>query len=83
MGHRADIVLTGGTGGTVRIDGEQFGGVTGINLSHDVRAGLPRLTVDFILSEGADVAVGVADVSVPQKTRDALIALGWAPPDGA
>lgn len=83
MGHRADIVLTGGAGGSVRIDGEPFGGVTGINLSHDVRAGVPRLTVDFVLTEGVDVAVGVAEVSVPQKTHDALIALGWTPPDGA
>lgn len=76
--RNARLHLTpGGTGSFVELDGQRLPGVRGVTLTHKVRR-TPTITVDLVMHE---IEVdGEMTVTVPDKTREALIALGWTPP---
>ncbi|MEV1202801.1 hypothetical protein [Microbispora rosea] len=66
-----------GYGSSLEVDGQRLPGVRGINLDASARH-TPRLVVDLLMHE---IEVdGEMTVSVPDKTREALVALGWTPP---
>lgn len=63
--------------GVVALDGDPLDGVRGLDLSAEAGE-IPRLTLDLLVNE---VQVnGEMTVTVPDATREALIALGWTPP---
>lgn len=75
----ARITLTpGGHGSTIEVDGQRLTGVRGISIRANVHE-IPQLDLDLRMQE-AEID-GEVFVSVPDKTRDTLIALGWTPPD--
>ena len=77
MPTRSARIKLGLTDGRVEIDGQRLTGVTGISLDATVDS-TPRLTVDLNLHQ-VDIEGDMA-VTVPEKTRAALVALGWTPP---
>lgn len=70
-------LMPGGFGSEIEVDGQRIPHVQAVHL--DAKAScLPSLTLDLLLHE---VEIdGVMNVSVPEKTRETLIALGWTPP---
>jgi len=63
--------------GTIEVDGQRLTGVRGIHI--DGRYGhIPRVTLDLLVHE-IDGTVE-AEVIVPDRTAQTLIALGWTPP---
>ena len=85
---RAEIRIGGdlrGARGTITVDGKQLTGVTGFTLSHSVLDAIPKLEVELLVIEDAALCEE-AHVTIPDRTRETLIALGWTPPtddDGA
>jgi len=61
----------------IEVNGQPLTGVTSITLHGAVRE-IPSLTVDLLLNE-AEVD-GEVVVTVPTKTADTLVALGWTAP---
>lgn len=78
MARVAKLHLTpGGFGSEIEVDGQRIPHVRSVHLDAKVME-LPSLTLDLLLHE---VEIdGVMNVTVPDETRDALIALGWTPP---
>lgn len=74
--NKVNLSLRPGSG-VIALDGEALNGVRGLDLS--ATAGeIPSLTVELLVNE---VEVdGEMTVTVPDATREALIALGWTPP---
>jgi hypothetical protein len=64
--------------GEILVDGEPLRGVTGFELRGNVGQ-TERLTVDLLMLQGAEVETE-ATVTIPDKTRDSLVRLGWTPP---
>lgn len=65
--------------GRIEVDGQRLTGVHGIHI--DGRYGhTPRVTLDLLVHniEGTIEA----EVIVPDRTAQTLIALGWTPPEG-
>jgi hypothetical protein len=82
MGARKVEIETYASGaGSIVVDGRKLTGVTGFTLSHSVR-GFPRLEVDVIMHEDTALCEE-CHVTIPDATRETLIALGCTPPDGA
>jgi hypothetical protein len=78
MKHTARVRLEPHTG-TVEIDGAPLRSVRAVTISGSV-TDLPRLTVELLLHE---VEVdGDMLVTVPPRTAESLVALGWTPPEG-
>jgi hypothetical protein len=76
----ARITLTpGGHGSTFEVDGQRLTGIRGFTLQGSVME-MNQLTLDLVIRE-AEVD-GQVLASIPEKTRETLIALGWKPPDG-
>ncbi|MEO3860887.1 hypothetical protein [Acrocarpospora sp. B8E8] len=77
---KAHLVITPGSRSDVVIDGQRLTGVRGINLTASVHE-KPQLSLDLVIRE---VEIdGEFHIEVPDKTRAALITLGWTPPDQA
>lgn len=74
----AKLHLTpGGYGGTVEVDGQRLTGIRNLTLTSGI-GNIPVLTLELLMHE---VEVdGELIVTVPDKTRDALVTLGWTPP---
>lgn len=75
----ARIKLTpGGIDSEVEIDGHRLTGITGVIIGAHVNE-MPAMSLDLLVHE---IEVdGEMVVTVPDKTRSSLIALGWTPPD--
>jgi len=65
--------------GEVRIGGHPVGTATAWSVTADAD-GLPKVTVTLLAPSALALALQQADVTVDDKTRDALLALGWTPP---
>lgn len=65
--------------GEVRIGGHPAGTVTGWTVTADPD-GLPKVTLTLLAPTALALALAKADVTVDDRTRDALLALGWKPP---
>lgn len=65
--------------GTVEIDGRELPGVRGLTLTAEY-GHTPTLELDLALYDVSTVAE--ARIVIPDQTREALLALGWTPPDG-
>lgn len=76
----------------VEIQHEGLGGrvvVNGMDISSTVRGlkwesevgSVPRMTLDLRLFDVTTVGSPETEIFLPTETRDALIALGWTPPD--
>lgn len=78
--RRARLELVTGRGEIV-VDGHPIPGVVAVKVTTSVDDLIPRMELDLRLHR---IEVdGEIEVSVPEATRDALIALGWTPPTGA
>lgn len=82
-GVRPGLLRIGGTGlpgGTqIELDGEDIASaVTGLTLRVGVES-VPTAVVDVVLHE-LDTDLEHPRVTVPDKTRDLLVRLGWTPP---
>jgi len=73
----ARLHLRGDGTGTVELDGRQLPGVRAVTLSASVDK-VPVLELDLIAYEVTTDAE--AEVVIPDRTREALLALGWTPP---
>lgn len=74
----------GATSATVRVDGVDIShALTGLTITAGAGEG-PTATLDLAIHEESGHHVTATDVRlrVPDDTRDALVALGWTPPDG-
>jgi len=68
-------------GGELKIGGHPAGAVTGFDV-HAPADSIPVVTLT-LMGAGALrllLAAGAADVRIPDETREALVALGWTPP---
>lgn len=74
-------VKLGPSRGHVEVDGRRLHGVSGVHVSHTV-GDIPRIMVDLVTLDSL-LDVEQADVEIPEKVQEALVALGWTPPDGA
>lgn len=72
------ISLTGYGDGSVQIDGQKIPGVRSLHVASTVGE-RPRLVLD-VLTRETEVD-GEMTVTVPDRTKDALTALGWATPE--
>ncbi|TDD24998.1 hypothetical protein E1287_37700 [Actinomadura sp. KC06] len=73
------ISLTGDGSGSVQVDGHDLSNATrGLHIA-SVVGERPRLVLDVPVREAK--VDGEMTVTVPDKTRDALTALGWGTPD--
>lgn len=70
-----------GPRGTIEVDGTPLEGVTAFTLSGSAKT-MPRLELELLVHEVGSTARGV-EVVIPDATRDALVALGWTPPEEA
>ncbi|MEE4546475.1 hypothetical protein V2S66_31485 [Streptomyces sp. V4-01] len=79
--HRLAVHATGyGQGSTVTLDGHDISGaLTGLTFAIEVNKPTTA-TLDLRLYDVTEIQDVEARVLVPDGTRDALIALGWAPP---
>ncbi len=68
--------------GEVLIGGHPVGTATAWSVTADPD-GLPKVTVTLLAPTALALALAQADVAVDDRTRDALLALGWKPPAGA
>lgn len=76
--RNVSIGLTGNGDGAVSIDGEEIPGVRSLHVA-STAGERPRLVLDVLMHE---VEVdGEMAVYLPEPTRDALAALGWATPE--
>lgn len=67
--------------GSVVVDGVDISrGVQGLSLRSRIDH-LTELTLDLAVFDVAELDVEGATILVPDGTRDALVALGWTPPD--
>lgn len=76
---------------TIKLDGTRRGGTVEID-GHDISAAITAVRVDAEASRMPRVTVdvasfsttidGTATIGIPQRTHDALVALGWTPPGG-
>lgn len=66
--------------GEVKIGGHQVGTATAWTVTADAD-GLPKVTVTLLAPTALALALAQADVTVDDRTRDALLALGWTAPD--
>lgn len=70
-----------GWNSTIEVDGHDISAAArAFRLDADVH-GIPQLVVDLVVLESSTVS-GEATVVIPEATREALIALGWTPPEG-
>lgn len=79
---RAEIKLEGptATSGHIKLDGTDVSsGVRGFVLRSEVGE-LTRLELDVLVLDTQQFD-GEVSVIIPDETREALIAIGWTPPD--
>lgn len=63
--------------GTIEVDGQRLTGIRGLHL-HSQAGHIARITLDLLVY---DIDAGIeAELLVPDKTAQTLIALGWTPP---
>ncbi len=65
--------------GEVTCGGHPVGTVTGWTVTAPAD-GLPQVTLTLLAPTALALALTQADVAVDDRTRDALVALGWTPP---
>jgi hypothetical protein len=65
--------------GEVSVSGHPVGAVTSWTLTAPAD-GLPVVTLTLLAPTALALALAQADVTVDDRTRDALLALGWKPP---
>lgn len=75
--HNVRLHLNGGRG-AVSVDGLQLSGIKGFRLA-STTGHLAVLELDLLLYE-VEVDNGPAQVDIPKKTAETLLALGWLPP---
>lgn len=76
---KARLRLLAGGSAEVEVDGHRIeDAVAGLRLDAEANC-LPRLHLDLHLFD-VDVE-GAVSILVPERTRRALIALGWTPPE--
>lgn len=63
------------------VNGRELLGVERMDVELDAR-GLPKVTMRLSVASGFKVSAATAQACLDDGTRDALIALGWTPPDG-
>lgn len=66
--------------GEVTISGHPVGTATAWSVAADAD-GLPKVTVTLLAPTALALTLAKADVTVDDRTRDALLALGWKAPD--
>ena len=66
--------------GTVSAGGNPLGTVTSWTVSAPAD-GLPLVTLTFLAPGALALALSSAEVAVDDRTREALLALGWKPPE--
>lgn len=76
--HALLILTPGMLGSTIEVDGKQLAGIRGFTLTGQAME-MGKLTLDLVVKE-ANID-GEVLVSIPDKTKATLIALGWTPPD--
>lgn len=67
--------------GSVTVNGQPVGTATAWRVTADPD-GLPRVTISLLAPTALALALARADVEVDDRTREALVSLGWKPPDG-
>ncbi len=65
--------------GEVAVGGHPVGTVTSWSVTAPAD-GLPAVTLTLLAPTALALALAQADVAVDDRTRDALVALGWTPP---
>ncbi len=65
--------------GEVAVGGHPIGTVTSWTVSAPAD-GLPAVTLTLLAPTALALALAQADVTVDDRTRDALVSLGWTPP---
>lgn len=81
MADKRSVSITAhATTGTLKVDGNDLtDAVRGVDIS--LRAGhLPVIHLDLVILDLESVTTD-AKVFIPDATREALIALGWTPPE--
>ena len=82
--NKHKIRISGGPGDySVQLDDQEIvTAVRGVTFEANSKMpnNTPKATLDLVVREW-DIATE-ADIEIPEKTRDALIALGWTPPAG-
>jgi len=74
-----DITAERDGSGRILVDGHDISEIT-TGIKVDIRAGdHPIVTVDLYAADGTSLT-GTGTVGVPEKTTEALAALGWTPP---
>jgi hypothetical protein len=66
--------------GKVTVGGHPVGTVTGWTVTAPAD-GLPHVTLTLLAPTALALALAQADVTVDDRTRDALLKLGWTPPE--
>lgn len=77
-----NVVIKAQAGGphSLTVDGHDISkGVRSLALDIE-RGSLPMLSIDLAVFEVTDVE-GPARLLIPDGTRDALVAMGWTPPE--
>lgn len=74
----AKLHLTPGiVGSSIEVDGHRLTGVHGVTVVANDKS-VPKIFVDFVVHE---IEVdGELVITVPDRTQNSLIALGWTPP---
>jgi hypothetical protein len=65
--------------GDVSVGGHPIGTVTSWTVTAPAD-GLPAVTLTLLAPTALALALAQADVTVDDRTRDALVSLGWTPP---
>lgn len=79
---RVEITSKGGTDGTVHLDGHDISrAVRGVIVDVHVESGRPQVTLELGVYEIERLDLEEAEVRITTATRDALVKLGWTPPN--
>lgn len=81
MTREVKIDMDGAGIGTIMVDGQNIAnGCVGMALDLEPNR-IPRIQLDLRIYEHAELVLADPIITIPDATRDALIALGWTPPD--
>lgn len=81
MSEHSIAIANGSRLARVVLDGQRIdGALVGLTVRMSPRQ-VPQVCLDLDISD-VDIALRRARVQIPERSRELLLALGWAPPEG-